>query len=124
MIVKHYSAIPALPVAMEGAENVLIRNLVTEHDGAPNFAMRVFDVLPGGHTPFHQHDYEHEIFILEGDGEVTEGKRVLSLSPGSVVFIRPGTPHQFRNIGEAVLRFLCMIPHHPAAPATPRSDRD
>jgi quercetin dioxygenase-like cupin family protein len=115
MFVRHFSEVPAVPVAMEGAENVRIRNLITPHEGAENFSMRVFDVGPGGHTPLHRHDYEHEIFILEGEGEVTEGRRILALLPGSVVFIRPGTPHQFRNPGDRVLRFLCLIPNHPAA---------
>ena len=119
MIVKHYTEVEALPVAMEGAENVLIRNLITPREGAPTFSMRVFDVLPGGHTPLHQHDYEHEIFILEGEGEVTEGKRILSLEPGSVVFIRPMTPHQFRNPNDSVLRFLCLIPNQPAVEPQP-----
>ncbi len=115
MIVKHFTDIPAMPVAMEGAEDVLIRNVVTAHEGAPNFTMRVFDVQEGGHTPLHTHDYEHEIFVLEGEGEVTEANRVHGLRPGSVVFIRPGTAHQFRNTGGAVFRFICVIPlQHPA----------
>jgi quercetin dioxygenase-like cupin family protein len=113
MIVRHYTEVAALPVAMEGAENVLIRNLITAKDGAPTFAMRIFDVLPGGHTPLHGHNYEHEILILDGEGEVTEGKRILALKPGSVVFIRPGTSHQFRNPGDKVLRFVCLIPNQP-----------
>ncbi|MBD3236551.1 MAG: cupin domain-containing protein [Candidatus Eisenbacteria bacterium] len=115
MVVKHYEQVAAKPVAMEGAEQVLIREVITPRDGAPNFAMRVFDVEPGGHTPFHSHDYEHEIFVLAGAGEVTEGKRVFELQPGSVALIRPGTPHQFRNPGETVLRFICLIPHQEPA---------
>lgn len=110
MIVKHFEDIVAKPVAMEGAEDVYIREVITARDGAPNFAMRIFDVQPGGHTPFHQHDYEHEIFILSGQGEVTEGNRVFELQHGSALLIRPGTPHQFRNPGDEVLRFVCLIP--------------
>jgi quercetin dioxygenase-like cupin family protein len=121
MIVRHYTDIEPLPVAMEGAENVLIRNLITARDGAPTFAMRVFEVQPGGYTPLHAHDYEHEIFILDGHGELTEGRRILALEPGSVVFIRPGTPHQFRNPSEEVLRFICLIPHA-KAPQVPTGE--
>jgi quercetin dioxygenase-like cupin family protein len=123
MIIKHYEDVPAVPVAMEGAEDVLIREVVTARDGAPTFAMRIFDVRPGGHTPLHDHEYEHEVFVIEGEGEVAEGKRISSLHGGSVVFIRPGTPHQFRNTGAGVLRFICMIPiKGPAAP--PPQDED
>lgn len=116
MYLRHYTDVSALPVAMEGAERVLIRNLITSHEGAPTFAMRIFDVEPGGHTPLHQHDYEHEIFILEGEGELTEGRNIHPLVPGGVVFIPPGTAHQFRNPGDKVFRFMCLIPHHEAAP--------
>jgi quercetin dioxygenase-like cupin family protein len=119
MIVKHFTDIHAMPVAMEGAENVLIRNVVTSHEGAPNFTMRVFDVQPGGHTPFHAHDYEHEIFVLEGEGEVTEEKRVHALRAGSVILIQPGTWHQFRNPGDETFRFICVIPVQPTPDAVP-----
>jgi len=44
------------------------------HDGAPNFAMRVFDVQAGGNT-FHSHARAHEIYIISGTGLVwTQGK--------------------------------------------------
>jgi quercetin dioxygenase-like cupin family protein len=110
MFVKHFTAVAPKPVAMEGALDVVVREVVTAREGAPTFAMRIFDVHPGGHTPFHEHDYEHEIFVLEGTGEVTEGRRVHALEAGSVLLIPPDVPHQFRNPGESVLRFICLIP--------------
>lgn len=110
MIVKHFEQIAAKPVAMEGAEEVLVREVITARDGAPNFAMRVFDVRPGGHTPLHEHNYEHEIFVLAGDGEVTAGQRIVALQRGSLALIQPGTPHQFRNTGAETFRFICLIP--------------
>ena len=70
----------------------------------------MFDVEPGGNTPLHSHDYEHEIFVLAGAGEVTEGSVVFSLQPGSVALIQPNVPHQFRNCGTEIFRFICLIP--------------
>jgi quercetin dioxygenase-like cupin family protein len=115
MIVKHYQDIPAMPMAMEGALDVTVREVFTPRTGAPHFSMRIFEVAPGGHTPLHDHAYEHEIFILEGLGEITEGRRIRELQPGSTVFIQPGTPHQLRNPNETPFRFLCLIPNPEAA---------
>ncbi len=111
MIVKHFMDIPPKPVAMTGALDVTVREVITPRTGARNFSMRIFEVAPGGHTPLHEHDYEHEILILEGRGEITEGQRIHDLQPGSTVFIQPGTPHQFRNPHDAMLRFVCLIPN-------------
>jgi quercetin dioxygenase-like cupin family protein len=56
------------PVDMAGAKDVDIRVLISTDDGAENFAMRMFEVQPGGHTPWHTHPNEHEVFIVEGHG--------------------------------------------------------
>ena len=69
MQVKHYTEVPAETVE-QGAEGVRIRWIISQADGAPNFAMRHFEIAPGGHTPHHAHDWEHEVFILTGRGNV------------------------------------------------------
>jgi quercetin dioxygenase-like cupin family protein len=111
MKVSHYEQTPAKSVEMEGSAGCRVRWLVDEHDGAPTFAMRQFEVAPGGHTPRHFHDYEHEVFILEGSGVVVEGDREHRLQAGDVVFVNPNEVHQFRNPGPAPLKFLCLIPN-------------
>ena len=78
---------------------------------APNFVMRQFEVAPGGHTPRHFHPYEHEIFVLEGKGVVVDGEAQRPLTPGDVVYVAPNDVHQFRNLGEAPMKFLCLIPN-------------
>jgi len=103
--------VPAAPVQMEGAVGCMIRCLVGEPDGAPSFSMRQFEVAPGGHTPQHTHGYEHEVFVLEGSGVAVEGDRQHPLRAGSVIYVSPNEPHQFRNTGSSVLKFLCLIPH-------------
>jgi len=54
----------------EGAFRVRVKWLIDEKVGAENFAMRLFEVEPGGYTPYHKHPWEHEVFVLEGDGVV------------------------------------------------------
>lgn len=111
MKVAHFEQIPAQDVTMDGAYGCKIRLLIGEPDGAPNFTMRQFDVAPGGHTPHHSHPYEHEVFVLAGTGIVLQGDKEFAIRPGSVVFVPPGVPHQFRNTGNETLRFLCLIPN-------------
>jgi quercetin dioxygenase-like cupin family protein len=111
MKVSHYEESTSKPVEMEGSSGCRVRWLVDEHDGAPTFAMRQFEVAPGGHTPRHFHDYEHEVFVLEGSGVVVEGDKEHRLQAGDVVFVKPNEVHQFRNPGPAPLKFLCLIPN-------------
>lgn len=111
MKVVHCEEVPLRPVEMEGAVGCQLRVLVGQEDGAPNFTMRQFEVAPGGHTPLHSHGYEHEVFVLEGEGAVQIGQCHYPLRPGTVVFVPAGTLHQFRNEGSGVLRFLCLIPN-------------
>ena len=111
MKVAHAEHIPSKKVEMKGAAGCQVRSLVGEQDEAPNFAMRQFEVAPGGYTPRHQHPYEHEVFVLEGNGTVFEGDKAHSLRAGDVVFVKPNEVHQFRNTGTTALKFLCLIPN-------------
>lgn len=111
MKVNHYEHVDQAPVTMEGAAGCQVRWLVDQQGGAPNFAMRQFEVAPGGHTPKHSHPYEHEVFVLEGSGAVLEGNIEHPLRAGDFVFITPDEVHQFRNTGSVPLKFLCMVPN-------------
>ncbi len=68
MQIKKLDQVPANEVTMEGAAGCKVRWLIGEGDKAPTFAMREFEVEPGGHTPKHFHDYEHEVYVIEGKG--------------------------------------------------------
>lgn len=111
MKVVHYEQVDLLPVDMEEAVGCRIRCLISPEDGAPSFSMREFEVAPGGATPRHTHAHEHEVFVLEGSGVVLEDEREHPLRPGTVVFVPPNAPHQFRNSGPGPLKFLCLVPH-------------
>lgn len=111
MKVNHYEAVTQQPVEMEGSKGCHVRWLLGEKDGTPNFAMRQFEVSPGGYTPRHSHPYEHEVFVLEGEGVVLEGNEPHTLRAGDVVLVKPDEVHQFRNTGRSPLKFLCLVPN-------------
>ena len=113
MKVDRSTQIESQSVVMDGASGCSVRWLINETDGAPNFAMRQFVVEPEGHTPRHSHPYEHEVYVLSGDGVVLEGDREHPIAAGDFIYVRPDEIHQFRNTGTAPLTFLCMVPHIP-----------
>ncbi len=102
--------VPLEKVDMQGAKNTYIQWLISEKDGAPNFAMRRFVVKAGGYSPHHHHPYEHEVLILEGQGEVKIGEKTYKVAKDSVIFVPPGVMHQFINTSDEDLVFICVIP--------------
>ena len=110
MKILNYRDMKPDPVHMDGAEGVTIRWVVAKEDGAPNFAMRLFEIAPGGQTPLHTHNLEHEVFILEGSAAVWREGVETPVTPGTAIFVPPNEKHCFINTGETVLRFLCMVP--------------
>ncbi len=105
-----------LPVAMDNevVKNVAGRIMIGKEDGAPNFCMRVFEIKKDGFTPNHTHDWEHEVFVHTGSGEVFIEDTWHSLSPGSAIFVPANVEHQFRNNADELFTFVCLVP--PVAP--------
>jgi quercetin dioxygenase-like cupin family protein len=99
--------------AIEAGEGrgIRVRWLITKEMGAENFAMRLFEIEPGGYSPLHSHPWEHEVFILEGKGIVKSGGRKYPFKEGDVIFIPLEETHQFKNDGDKMVKFLCLIPY-------------
>lgn len=92
--------------AIEGHGGAEMREIITAKDGAPNFAMRVIEVKPGGATPAHSHDWEHEVFVLSGRAIVKGGKEEKEIGKNSVIYIPPNEHHCFETVGDEPLRFV------------------
>ena len=101
---------PQLPVEMPGAEKAQIRMLIGPDDNAPTFYMRHFELAPGGCTPHHQHDSEHEILIFKGNGVAKTPDGDKPFAAGDVVFVPPGEMHGFVNTSDSPVEFICLIP--------------
>ena len=96
---------------MEGAKGVYKQIPISREDGAPTFSFRVFTIEPGGHTPLHEHPFEHLNYIIEGHGAVFAQDGERGLKKGDFVMILPGERHQYRNTSTSELMIMiCAVP--------------
>ena len=102
------------PVEFNGSviPGVTIRWLIKKEDGAPNYAMRYFEMEKGASIPEHHHPWEHEIYFLQGKCLLTEDDEERVVDAGTAVFIKPNARHSYKNVGDGKCAFLCIIPHH------------
>lgn len=97
-------------VSETGASGATIRVLMGDNVGAPNFTTRHFELAPGGHTPFHTHPWEHEVFVLAGKGKARRKDGETEIGPGAFIFVPADEEHGFVNTGNETFSFLCVIP--------------
>jgi quercetin dioxygenase-like cupin family protein len=99
-------------LVMEGARNAFKQIPISKQDGSPNFVFRVFTIEPDGHTPYHQHPFEHVNYIIEGKGAVViEGREEKPVQKGDFVLVLPGEIHQYMNKSKSEpLVLICAVP--------------
>jgi quercetin dioxygenase-like cupin family protein len=105
-----YTDVELEDVTEEGARDAKIRWLISKKDGAVNFAMRFFELAEGGHSPFHQHPWEHEVFVVKGTCKVVCDGEESTVSQGGAIFVPENSRHNFQNVGEGELQFICVVP--------------
>lgn len=110
MKITHYSDPTPVRIDSDVAKGVSGRLLIGKDDGANHFCMRVFELSEGGFSPRHTHEWEHEIFIHSGKGEIYNNGKWSVISTGFTIFIPGHEEHQIRNTGNDPLIFVCLIP--------------
>jgi quercetin dioxygenase-like cupin family protein len=99
------------PVEFAGSKKTFLRWLIGRNTGAKTYAMRHFDIKPGGIIPLHTHEEEHEIFVLEGEAKILGGETGAVAKKDDVVFVPSNLPHGYDNTeGKTSFRFICVIP--------------
>jgi quercetin dioxygenase-like cupin family protein len=98
-------------VTLEGAKGVHKQIPLSRQDGVPAFSFRVFTIEPGGHTPFHRHEFEHMNYVIRGEGTLVGEDREHELKEGDFALVLPGEKHQFKNPSKKQnLRIICAVP--------------
>ena len=112
MKITNLEQVTKINVEMEGAKNVQKQVPVGKEDGSPNFSFRVFTIEPNGHTPYHQHDFEHINYVIEGQGAVvTETGDERPIKKGDFAVVLPNEVHQYKNVSQdKPLVVICAVP--------------
>jgi quercetin dioxygenase-like cupin family protein len=124
---KHFSEVERKEIGNEGFKGFFARYLWSRDDDVPHFAMRMMEMEPGGHTSYHSHLEEHEFYFLEGESAYVDGKgNETNIKAGDTIYVPADEPHQIKNVGDTLMRMICMIPIFPGgdgkSPA-PRPDK-
>jgi len=72
--------------------------------------MRIFDLSPGASSADHSHDWEHEVFVLNGKGVAIAADGETSVGPDDAIYVPPNEQHCFKNTGQDTFRFMCLVP--------------
>lgn len=107
MHVKNISDFEDVKLDRQGASGVKIKYLLHADVGAERLQCRLFEIEVGGYTPFERHSHEHHVFMLKGKALVKGGETEIIVGEGDVIFIQSWEEHQFKNIGEEEVQFLC-----------------
>ena len=78
--------------------------------GCSNLCLGVSFFPPGEHAPGHIHEKEEEVvYCMEGSGELVIDGKPEKLTPGTVVFMPPGSLHSVNNTGDKTIKLVYVF---------------
>ena len=103
--------VPKVKADMPGAKDTYKQIPISKADGAAVFSFRVFTIEPGGHTPFHEHPFEHLNYVINGQGViVAEDNSEHKIEKGDFALVGSNEKHQYKNLsGDEDLVLICAV---------------
>ncbi len=92
--------------------------LVTKGLGASVFITGYTEFQGGAEIPFHHHNCEESVLLLEGNAFFDIDGEEFEVKPQDVTFIPAGVPHRFRNASETAPMKIMWIYGLPDATRT------
>ncbi len=107
----HQSLIPKKDVTNFGSTKTTIQVFNNDQDQFP-FIMRRFVLNPQGNIGIHNHSWEHEMFLVEGEmtliSDIPDDEE--NINANEFIFMPPNEKHGYVNHGVKPAVFICMIP--------------
>ena len=84
--------------------------LIDDRHGSDRLGSCLYTIRRGGHTPLHQHQYEHHVYLLKEDSLLRGSKDADSLlntlKPRETILIPSNAVRQFNNVRDEPFIFL------------------
>jgi len=107
MFVTNVEKVREYKIRKKGAKDVSVKYLLHKGVGAKRLQLRLFMIAVGGYTPLEKHQQEHEVYLLRGKALVRGEEHEAVIQPRNVIYIQSNEKHQFKNIGNEIVEFLC-----------------
>jgi S-methyl-1-thioxylulose 5-phosphate methylthiotransferase len=88
---------------------VTVRRFISRRDSSNNLELRYFELQPGAHTNWEQHNYEHAVLVLRGHGWVRLGEELFPIGFGDAVFVTADEVHEFVAAEDDLLGLMCTV---------------
>jgi len=106
---------PELPPGFAGHAQGFSRWAAVDHDtpGAVHTGFGVNHLAPGGSVDRHVHSFEESFYVMSGAVVVDTVEGSVELRPGDYGVVPVGSPHGFRNVGDAEAVWADMLAPQP-----------
>lgn len=92
--------------------------LVSPAIGAQGFINGITEFAPGAAIPFHSHNCEESVVLLEGDAMLDIDGKEYPVKPFETTWIPPNMSHRFRNLSDTQPMKILWIYASPQATRT------
>jgi quercetin dioxygenase-like cupin family protein len=90
---------------------VSVQWLLGETEGAPNYELRYLTFPIGASTVYHDHSWEHEVFVVKGTGKIKTEQGETEVKAQDAVLLLPNESHQLINTSlDETFDIICVVP--------------
>ncbi|NBC27743.1 MAG: cupin domain-containing protein [Bacteroidetes bacterium] len=87
-----------------------------------NFQTRYFELQADGYSSLEYHKHPHSVVVIRGSGSVILNDDIQDIRSFDVIYISPGTIHQFHADNNEPLGFLCTVDRYRDRPVIPDNE--
>lgn len=110
MVVGNIKDLKGKKMDSDVVKNTEMKVLIGPEQGWDDHVMRMMEVRKDGFTPKHKHPWPHINLMIQGKGVLMIGGEDHEMEAGSYAYVPSDTIHQFRNTGDEVFKFMCIVP--------------